>query len=101
MTMFYAAINSYATETSTGFSNTWGVLAFETKAARDSYIADASDLATRSIARKEIGKYLGEIKPFCGQRFMIGLTAREIDGCVGEVYAGYENDAQAIRPLNS
>jgi hypothetical protein len=101
--MFYAAINTYATETSSGFANTWGVLAFETRAARDSYVRSRADLATRAVTRKEIPQYVnGEIKPFTGERYMLGLAARDdIDGLLGEVYVGTELDAQAIKPLNT
>jgi hypothetical protein len=62
--MFYAAINSRSTETSVGFANTWGVIGFATKTMRDAYVARATDLATKSITSKEVGKYdarLGQI----------------------------------------
>lgn len=57
--MFYAAVNSYATETSIGFANTWGVLGFATRQMRDAYVRQANDLATRSITSKEISAYGG------------------------------------------
>lgn len=62
--MFYAAVNSHATDTSIGFANTWGVIGFATKTMRDAYVARATDLATKSITSKEVGKYdarLGQI----------------------------------------
>jgi hypothetical protein len=98
--MYYAAINQYSNETSIGFSNTWGVLAFESKEARDRYVNNVRDLATRSITRKQIKDYVSEVKPFSGERYMIGMLPRDIEGCIGEVYVGYENDGQAIRPLS-
>ena len=55
--MFYAAINSRATDTSIGFCNTWGVIGFATKAMRDAYVSNANDLATQAITSKEFGKY--------------------------------------------
>lgn len=55
--MFYAAINTRATETSVGFANTWGVIGFATRTMRDAYVELATDLATRSITAKELGKY--------------------------------------------
>lgn len=58
--MFYAAINSYATETSVGFANTWGVIGFATKAQRDEYVAEAEDLATKGIKAGEIRNYGGK-----------------------------------------
>ena len=55
--MFYAVINSYATETSVGFTNTWSVIGFEVKAMRDKFVKDATDLATRVCKVPEFGKY--------------------------------------------
>lgn len=55
--MFYAAINSYATETSVGFANTWSVIGFESKTMRDKFVKDAADLATRVCKVSEFGKY--------------------------------------------
>lgn len=99
--MFYAAVNNYASETSIGFANTWGVIAFESRAARDAYVAKATDLATRPILRSEIRRYIGEPKKFSGTRYMIGLLANAgIPGAVGEVYVGDVRDGLAIRPLN-
>lgn len=105
--MFYAAINTYATETSTGFANTWGVLAFETRAARDYYVNSRFDRATRTITRKEIPQYInGEIKPFSGARYIIEHTGQTIDGSgpdglIGAVAIGFPNDAGRIRDLNN
>jgi hypothetical protein len=62
--MFYAAVNSRATDTSIGFCNTWGVIGFATRAMRDAYVKRADDFATRAIASKEVGKYdskIGEV----------------------------------------
>lgn len=55
--MFYAAVNSYATETSIGFANTWGVIGFHSAKARDAYVTDASDLATKAISATELAAY--------------------------------------------
>ncbi len=98
--MYYAAINGYASDSDVGFANTWGILAFETRTARDDYVNQAPDLATRAIKRAEISRYIGSPKPFSGQRYMLGVPARDIPGVRGEVYLGSEYDAQAIQPLN-
>lgn len=104
--MFYAATNSYASETSTGFANTWGVLAFSTRAARDAYVASATDLATRAITRREITQYVSrKPRPFTGERYIIERTPRTLDGCapdgmIGAVAVGYRDDACYIRDLN-
>lgn len=57
--MYYAAINSYATETSVGFANTWGVVRFADRASRDEYVEEATDLATKAILAKEVKNYGG------------------------------------------
>lgn len=58
--MYYAAINSYSTDTSVGFANTWAVIGFATKAMRDAYVERATDLATRAIKAAEIREYDGK-----------------------------------------
>jgi hypothetical protein len=103
--MFYAAINTYATELDTGFANTWGVLAFETRAARDEYVKGATDLATRSITKDDIKHYVRAVRPFTCERYIIAHTPQTIDGSgpsglIGEVTVGCENDAGRIRDLN-
>jgi hypothetical protein len=104
--MFYAAINTYATETDMGFSNTWGVLAFETRAARDAYIDSADDLATRAITRRAVTQYVSrKPRPFTGERYIIEHTPRTLDGCapdgmIGAVAVGSPDDACYIRDLN-
>ena len=55
--MYYAAINSYATDTSVGFCNTWSAIGFATKAARDAYVHCATDLATKAILASELRQY--------------------------------------------
>lgn len=57
MKTFYAASNLYGSSTSVGFANTWFVKGFRSKKARDSYVANAEDRATRAISRAEIRKY--------------------------------------------
>ena len=63
--MFYAAINSRATETSVGFANTWGVLGFATKVMRDAYVERATDLATKAITSKEVRGYDARLGQVC------------------------------------
>ncbi len=55
--MYYAAINSYATDTSVGFSNTWSAIGFATKETRDAYVHCATDLATKAILASELRQY--------------------------------------------
>ena len=69
---FYAAKNTYATNTNIGFVNTWYVAKFATKAQRDAHVEWATDLATKAISSKEIRKYGGvgleiDSKGYCSQ----------------------------------
>lgn len=57
MPTYYAATNSYADDFSVGFSNTWNVMAFDSKAARDAFVASRTDAATRAIPKREVTKY--------------------------------------------
>jgi hypothetical protein len=58
--MYYAAENSYATDTSVGFANTWGAVGFPTKRMRDVYVVRATDMTTRSIKASELKRYGGK-----------------------------------------
>lgn len=58
--MYYVAINNYSTETSIGFYNTWYVLGFATKSARDAHVQNCPKLATKAIKASEIKKYGGK-----------------------------------------
>jgi hypothetical protein len=71
MPRYYAATNLYATEDSIGFYNTWCVLVFGNKKARDRFVESATDLATRPISRSSIGLYINSPKPFSGQAYVI------------------------------
>jgi len=55
--MFYAATNAYATANSIGFANTWDVIGFESKTMRDTFVNNASDMATRTCKVSEFTKY--------------------------------------------
>ena len=88
--LFYAATNSYATESSIGFTNTWNVYAFKSKELRDEYVADANDLSTRVITKREIGEYIEAAKPFSGLRRAVNVDGTFPDdayGCVDLMYS--------------
>lgn len=57
--MYYAATNSYSTDTSVGFCNTWFCISFPTRAARDEYVRQCPKLATKAIKASEVRKYGG------------------------------------------
>ena len=54
---FYAAINAHSTPDSIGFANTWTVVVFNNREARDEYVKDSDSVATRAINRSEVTKY--------------------------------------------
>lgn len=57
MKTFYAATNNHANTYSVGFANTWFVMAFGSRKARDAFVAAATDRATRAITKREITRY--------------------------------------------
>ena len=60
--MFYIVKNSYSTPTSIGFSNTWYVVGFPSRAARHAHVFECPNLATKAIRASEIRKYGGSPK---------------------------------------
>lgn len=97
--MKFAANNSYATDTSTGFSNTWFVLAFADQQSRDHYVSQAQGLAVKAIAKADIRRYVKAPKPFTGERRAVGLAASEWPGLIGEVCVCTPNDANYLCEL--
>ena len=59
MKHFYAAINTYGSETDIGFSNTWGVLSFPSKKERDEFVSELKDvnISVRPILSSYIKTY--------------------------------------------
>lgn len=74
MAIHYAATNQYASESDIGFANTWIVVAFHSRKARDSFVSEATDIATKAIKRREIGRYIARPKPFTGRYWAIDST---------------------------
>lgn len=97
--MKFAANNLYATDTSTGFYNTWHVLAFEDKQSRDQYVANSKGMAVKAIAKSEISRYVPAPKPFSGAKRAIGLALSEWPGLIGEVCVCAPNDANYLSDL--
>lgn len=97
--MYYAAINSRATETSIGFANTWGVLGFATRQMRDAYVKRATDMATRAITSKEVSIYgakIGQIDHYDAEGDLMVSTQRG-EFCRG----GYSIDPVTAKPRES
>lgn len=98
MTIYYAATNDYASSTDVGFDNTWNVIGFESKSARDSFVESCDDLATRAIAKREVTKYASNwhmarneyVKPapFSGEYWGIQAVWGYDDNCP-DGYAGH------------
>lgn len=88
---YFAAINSYSSESSVGFANTWSVLVFNSKTKRDEYVSQADDMATRAITKKQIKDYVEAPKSFSGLRRAIDTRAPCPDlsfGVVSLMYPG-------------
>ena len=58
---FYAAENHYGSETDLGFSNTWYVIEFISKLARDEFVSASAKRSTRAITAAEIKGYGGAV----------------------------------------
>ena len=101
MPRFFAAVNGYASETDIGFANTWGVLAFDSRKARDAFVDNDMHLATRAIARSEIARYIDrQPRPFSGEKYSICIANIECPGLLGEVAVASEYAPNFISPLN-
>lgn len=72
---YYSAHNHYASDCSIGFANTWHVFVWESRKARDTYLAGCQDLASRPIKKREIGKYLRQPRPFTWEAYRLDPTA--------------------------
>lgn len=54
----YALWNSYASETDTGFANTWSAYVFDSVAQRDAWLETRTDMASRACTRAQAVQYL-------------------------------------------
>ena len=96
---YYAAFNRYGDETGIGFANTWSVVAFDSRSARDAWVDIRShrDLSARPIKRVDIGRYLdGPPKPFSGLAYcwelscaQLSASMEDVPGFVGSIVIGY------------
>jgi hypothetical protein len=97
---YFAADNTYASDTSTGFANTWYVLAFNSRAARDEWVEQENapwfrrSIARCSVLKRDVTNYLSDMPARFTPQF-IGIDDRhpesfhvdysEVDGCLGHV----------------
>lgn len=100
---YYAADNLYGSDTSIGFTNTWRVMVFSSKAARDDFVENGNR-STRSIKRREIGQYIPAPKPFTGEArvlntWMDEYQSKVIPGFVGQVIIGFIGEHSGIERL--
>lgn len=96
---WYAAQNSYASECSSGFGNTWHVIVFDSKKARDNFVDSDYRVNTHSITKKEVTSYIhNSPKPFSGQAYVIDSwhicyeSGATDDASIGEVIVDYTDD---------
>lgn len=57
MKKYYAIENSMGSSTSHGFANTWSVLVFDSKAARDKFVAESVNITVEAIHKKDATRY--------------------------------------------
>lgn len=101
--MYYAADNLYGSDTSVGFVNTWRVLAFTDKESRDAFV-EQGDMSTRAIKRRDISRYIDNVKPFSGQAVCLDTYANstlDIDGLIGMICVTCPDSYQGIKKLRA
>ncbi len=88
---YYSAHNLWANETSIGFANTWYILAWESRKARDAHVKErCRDPASRAIKRDDIGKYIHRPKASSGMRWsVVDCPYALYPGCLGRVLVTY------------
>ena len=57
MKKFYVAENSYGSQTSRGFANTWDVLVFDCKKNAKKYVNESKNITVKIIKKTEVIKY--------------------------------------------
>lgn len=107
MRRYYAADNGYGTNTNIGFSNTWYVLVFGSRAARDHYVDTVESRAARAITRRQVPHYAANwhmtqnrlIRPAPFTREYWGIEPMEYGpcppGCIGRVVVAHPDDRYA------
>lgn len=87
---YFAAANSYGSESSTGFANTWFVKAFESMKDRDDWVYGTNRIDVLAIKKSEISGYIGKPKPFSGE--YLAITRDQFsDGMNVEITDVYDN----------
>ena len=101
--MKFVLINHYASETSFGFSNTYGILAFENRQDAKEFVERSTDLVTSIIPKRDIGKYIDRPVPFSGKAFCFLCEAEfslyddyNYRGKVYDVGLGYPGECQRV-----
>lgn len=96
----------YATYNPERFHNTYQVLAFNSKKARDEFVEKTN--YTKAIRRKELRQYLDDPKPFSGERFLIDtsikdwfkIEGKQIPGLIGQVVVKHPDNCWGCIPVN-
>lgn len=103
MPAYYAAHNSSESPLSVVYSRGWIVLAFESKATRDDFLAATRPSSSRDVLRRNVRHYLRRGRPHSdGLTTIIGRCEPTPDfipprGLIGEVYRGHRGEAGYIR----
>ena len=87
---YYAVSNQYGSSTSHGFCNTWNILVFSSKKARDNYVDQSPNITTQSIKRSELSLYTRPVTPFKGECLVIDeYQDNRFEGLLGTVIVAY------------
>ena len=93
---YYAIENQKGSSTSHGFSNTWSVLVFNSKASRDKFVSESINITVKAIEKKDVTRYAAnwsltynkanKPEPFTSEYWgIVDYSERDIPGFVGYV----------------
>ena len=99
---FFAALNHYGDKSSVGFANTWEVFAFDSRQARDRFVAESgkTNISAKEIRRVEAVSFasnsLHKPRPFSsefwGVRPLDSDLNNDIEGCLGTLKICHPKD---------
>ena len=109
---YFAADNTHGSRSSVGFANTWYVLVFDSKSARDDYVAGSDNISARKIKRREVTHYAENYSPsanrtnaptpFSGEFWgIVPDSDLHIPGLIGTVQTCYPGDDTVPEKLYS
>ena len=102
MLRFFAKDNHYGSQTSEGFGNTYYVLAFDSKAARDAYVESRREqsIAAGPVLKKDVTTFVSSTPRRYSTEYYgiadVSGRAALIDGCIGYVEVYNDDNAERL-----